>query len=43
MQNTQYFFKFVEAVNEGGTVYYKIHIITPGDEQEPIVFRSRYS
>lgn len=43
MQKTQYFFKFLETSVEEGTVFYKIQVHLPGEEQDPLIFRARYS
>jgi hypothetical protein len=37
------FFKFTEAVNDNGTVWYTIQVNAKGDDPEPIIFKSRYS
>lgn len=37
------FFKFTEAFNDNGTVWYTIHVMQKGDDPEPIIFKSRYS
>lgn len=37
------FFKFTEAFNDNGTVWYTIHVLAKGDDPEPIIFKSRYS
>ena len=39
----KYFFKFLDAVNENGTIFYNIQVHTKGEDLEIISFRSRYS
>ena len=42
MQEPKYFFKFTEFFNDNGTVWYTIQVHTKGEDQEPIIFKSRY-
>lgn len=43
MHEPKYFFKFTESIVDKGKVWYTIQVHTKSEDQEPIIFKSRYS